>query len=171
MKRGVQVAASLAPHPAFTLTVDYLAFTLPSSSVEGVINRIGGEWSKCSGGYRGYPKSWIWNANSGIAHLGTGASRNPLEVNVDLSGGIVSAWPVEKTHGVLAWIFHLQGHLTRIDLALDDRQAAVPVDQIREAIEVGPAHNQSQKLRLDKSSPYGNRIVARDNDKHWQRRE
>lgn len=58
-------------------------------------------------------------------------------MNVDLSGGIVSAWPVEKTHGVLAWIFHLQGHLTRIDLALDDRQAAVPVDQIREAIEVG----------------------------------
>lgn len=88
VERGVQLAVSREPHPAFTLTVDYLAFTLPSTSVDGVINRIGGEWSKCSGGYRGYPKSWIWNANSGIAHLGTGASRNPLEVNVDLSGAL-----------------------------------------------------------------------------------
>lgn len=60
-----------------------------------------------------------------------------MEVNVDLSAGIVSAWPVEKTQDVLAWIFHERGHLTRIDLALDDRHAAVPLERIREAIEAG----------------------------------
>ena len=65
-----------------------------------------------------------------MGHLGTGAARKPMEVNVDLSAGIVSAWPVEKTQDVLAWIFHERGHLTRIDLALDDRHAAVPLERI-----------------------------------------
>jgi phage replication initiation protein len=42
---------------------------------------------------------------TGVAKLGTGAPRNPKEVHVDLSAGIVSQWDETKLKSMLAWIF------------------------------------------------------------------
>lgn len=137
VERGVQVAVSQTPDPAFTLTVDYLAFTLPSSSVGEVISRLHGDWVRCSGGYRGYTESWVWDVGHSTGYLNTGAVRNPREVNVDLPGEIVSTWPVEMTQTILAWILAKNGHLTRIDCALDDLRGSVPIDTVRKAIEAG----------------------------------
>src|SRR5579883_1573587 len=110
-------------HP-FTLTIDWLAFTLPKSSVEEASRTLGGDWVQSEGGFRGYPRCWIdVGSSSGVGKLGTGAPRKPQEVHVDLSAGIVSTWPLEKVQTVLAWILDQGGHLTRIDYALDDRQA------------------------------------------------
>ena len=60
----------------FTLTIDWLAFTLPSGSVKDTMEMLGGDWTKGDTGFRGYPVSWIttsapveW-ANSGPVHIG-----------------------------------------------------------------------------------------------------
>jgi hypothetical protein len=47
--------------------------------------------------------------------LGTGAHRNPNEVHVDLSDGIVSTWDEAKVRTVLAWVLGKQGYVTRMD--------------------------------------------------------
>ncbi len=122
----------------FTLTIDWLSFTIPACSPKEAFNRLGGEWRPCSRGYRGYPTSWIMDGeSSGVGRLGTGAPRKPGEISMDLSGGIVSAWSLDKLQGVLDWTLGKQGHLTRIDCALDDRQGFVPLETIRQAMDAG----------------------------------
>lgn len=124
-------------HP-FTLTVDWLAFTLPKSSVRAVSDMIGGDWVQGEGGFRGYPQCWIdVGSAGGVGKLGTGAPRKPQEVHVDLSAGIVSTWPLDQVQRALAWIFEQDGHLTRIDCALDDRRGLVSLAQVKQAIDAG----------------------------------
>ena len=78
----------------FTLTIDWLAFTLPSCSLQDTLQVLGGDWIQSESGFRRYPVSWITTGSDrGIGKLGTGAARNPLEVHVDLSAGIVAPWP------------------------------------------------------------------------------
>lgn len=122
----------------FTLTIDWLAFTLPSGSVTDTLELLGGDWTKSQTGFRGYPASWITtSASRGVGKLGTGATRAPLEVHVDLSAGIVAPWSSGKVRTVLQWILKQNGHLTRLDCALDDRNSCVPLVTIRQAIEAG----------------------------------
>lgn len=79
---------------------------------------IGGDWTKANTGFRGYPLSWITaGADHGIGKLGTGAARDPLEVHVDLSAGIVASWPHEKARSLIQWVMKKKGHLTRIERA------------------------------------------------------
>jgi phage replication initiation protein len=50
-----------------------------------------GDWSKVKGGFRGYRFVWITTSTGrGVGKLGTGVDRNPGEVHVDLSGGLVA---------------------------------------------------------------------------------
>src|SRR4249920_2253824 len=89
----------------FTLTIDWLAFTLPSGSAKDTMQMLGGDWTKSNTGFRGYPASWIAaSASRGVGKLGTDAPRAPLEVHVDLSAGIVAPWPSGKVRPVLQWI-------------------------------------------------------------------
>ena len=84
----------------FTLTIDWLAFTLPSGSVQDTMQMIEGTWTKSEVGFRGYPDSWITaGVGRGVGKLGTGASRAPREVHVDLSGGIVAPGQREGPDG------------------------------------------------------------------------
>jgi hypothetical protein len=39
----------------FTLTMDWLAFTMPDVSAQEVMRQLGGEWTKGKAGFRGYP--------------------------------------------------------------------------------------------------------------------
>lgn len=132
----------------FTLTVDWLAFTLPSGSVTDTLELIGGDWTKSPTNFRGYPVSWITvSASRGVGKLGTGATRSPLEVHVDLSAGIVAPWPSGKVRTVLQWIVKQGGHLTRLDCALDDRTSCVPLSTIRQAIEAGQCVTRADRLQ------------------------
>jgi hypothetical protein len=100
----------------FTLTIDWLAFTLPSDSTQDTMQMLGGDWTKSDTAFRGYPATWITaSANRGVGKLGTRAPRAPLEVNVDLSAGIVAPWPIGKVRTVLQWILKQDGFLTRIE--------------------------------------------------------
>jgi len=137
----------------FTQTIDWLAFTVPNATVEAIQQLVGGDWITVDDGFRGYPMQWIMKqGRQGVGKLGTGAHRNGKEVHVDLSGGIVSTWEEAKVRQVLSWIMSNDGHLTRMDLALDDREATVPVDRVRRAFEAGQAVTRSQKFQSVKST-------------------
>ena len=59
----------------FTLTIDWLAFTLPSGSVEDTMHILGGDWTKSEVGFRGYPlllaesgcRPWGWQTRDRCA--------------------------------------------------------------------------------------------------------
>ena len=56
----------------FTLTIDWLAFTLPSGSARDTMQILEGDWTKSDTGFRGYPASWITaSASRGVGKLGT----------------------------------------------------------------------------------------------------
>jgi len=131
----------------FTLTIDWLAFTLPDASTEDVFAVVGGEWTKTETGFRGYPLSWILaDGGEGVGKMGTGALRRLREVHTDLSGGIVSSWEIEKVRTLLRWIVEQKGHVTRIDCALDDRRALVPLARIKEAVQAGQVVTRAHDL-------------------------
>jgi len=113
---------------AFTLSIDWLAFTVLASRPQETMKVLGGEWSKAKGGFRGYPLSWIRSDGlHGVGKLGTNAPRRPNEIHVGLSGGLVSALTLEQIAVLLKWVHERQGHVTGIDCALDDRAATVSV--------------------------------------------
>ena len=137
----------------FTLTIDWLAFTLPSGSAQDTMQMLGGDWTKGATGFRGYPVSWITtSASRGVGKLGTRAPRTPLEVHVDLSAGIVAPWPIDKVRTVLQWILKQDGHLTRLDCALDDRNSCVPLSTIRQATEIGQCVTRANRMQSISSS-------------------
>jgi len=138
---------------AFSQTLDWLAFTIPNGTVEDTTQAVGGGWIKVEHGFRGYPVCWVTKyGRQGVGKLGTGAHRNGKEIHVDLSGGIVSNWDEATILRVLSWIFAHGGHITRMDVALDDRQATVAVDTVRQAFDAGQAVTRSQKFQAVKSS-------------------
>ena len=137
---------------AFTLTMDWLAFTLPDVSAQEVMRQIGGEWTKGKAGFRGYPLSWILTDTSrGVGMLGTGAPRQPREVHADLSAGIVSPWDLSRVRNILQWIKHHEGHVTRIDCALDDRQAVVPLQLVTQSAEMGQCISRADRVQMIRS--------------------
>lgn len=145
----------------FTLTIDWLAFTLPNTSARETMEVLGGDWTKAEGSFRRYPISWI-TASSGrrIGKLGTGALRDPREVHVDLSAGIVAPWPHDKVRAVLQWVLNNGGHLTRIDCALDDRASCVPLSTIRHAIEGGQCVTRAEQMQHIASQSIHKRTVS-----------
>jgi len=149
----------------FTLTIDWLAFTLPSGSARDTMQMLGGDWTKSETGFRGYPASWITSSTGrGVGKLGTGAPRAPLEVHVDLSAGIVAPWPTEKVRTVIQWILKRDGHLTRLDCALDDRNRCVPLVTIKQAIDAGQCVTRADRIQsissgsIHKGTPSGETI-------------
>lgn len=133
----------------FTLILDYLAFTLPSSTFEEVASVIGGSWSKIDAGYLGYPCCWVMEGDSrGVGKIGMGAPRKPQETHVNLSGGIVSEWTHELYQSVLGFIERKGGHVTRIDVALDDRGVLVPLAKVIEAIAIGQIVTRASKSQI-----------------------
>ena len=136
----------------FTLTIDWLAFTLPDVSAHDVMQMIGGDWSRGKAGFRGYPVSWILDDPSrGVGLLGTGAPRRPREVHVDLSAGIVSSWELTKVRAILQWVVQEEGHFTRVDCALDDRQPLVPLAVVIQAAETGQCITRADRVQVIRS--------------------
>ena len=133
---------------AFTLTVDWLAFTVLASNPQETMKVLGGDWGRAKGGFRGYPLSWIRSDGvQGVGKLGTNAPRRPNEIHVDLSGGLVSALTLAQIRILLKWVHEKQGHVTRIDCALDDRAGTVPMATIRQAVVDGQCVTRAAQVR------------------------
>ena len=57
----------------FLFSVEWLAFTVPSSTVEEVQQRVGGEWMELKKGFNGYPRAWLnVSTGGGSGRMGTG---------------------------------------------------------------------------------------------------
>jgi replication initiation factor len=137
---------------SFTLTIDWLAFTVPDSSPQETAHVLEADWNKGKAGFRGYPLSWIWTESQrGLGKLCTGAPRRPREVHIDLSAGIVSTWATEKARRVLHWVREKQGHVTRIDCALDDRACLVPLSTVRDAVRIGQCLTRAERMQVIES--------------------
>jgi hypothetical protein len=88
---------------SFTLTIDWLAFTVLASNPQETMRVLGGDWSKAKGGFRGYPLSWMRSDGlRGVGKLGTNAPRRPNEIHVDLSGGLASALTLDQIRTLLS---------------------------------------------------------------------
>jgi DNA relaxase NicK len=66
---------------------------------------------------------------------------------VDLSGGLASALTLDQIRTLLKWVHKQQGHVTRIDCALDNRAGTVPVATIREAVSAGQCVTRAAQVR------------------------
>ena len=98
----------------FTLTIDWLSFTVPTASARETMEFLGGDWTKANTGFRGYRFVWITTSTGrGVGKLGTGVDRNPAEVHVDLSGGLVAQWPPDKVRSVLQWVLQKKEPMKR----------------------------------------------------------
>ena len=115
----------------WTCVLGWFRFTVPDSTADEVMSRIGGEWIKDKKGFLGYRQGWLSRGNAGgLGRIGTGASWAPREVHVDLSQELISDWTYQKFHDVATWVFEKNGHFGRIDVALDDRNGVIDVDRI-----------------------------------------
>ena len=133
----------------FTVILDWLAFTVPQATVDEIGELLGGEWFETPTGFRGYPTCWLTNqGRHGVGKLGTGAPRSSKEIHVDLSAGMVSTWKESKIRTVLAWVFRRGGHITRMDVAVDDRAGLVSIAQVKQAVNAGQAVTRSQKFQV-----------------------
>ena len=109
---------------------------------------LGGDWSRAKGGFRGYPLSWVRSdGGHGVGKLGTNAHRCPNEIHMDLSGGLVSSLTLDQVQGLLKWVYAQQGHVTRIDCALDDRAGTVQMATIRQAVADGHCVTRAAEVR------------------------
>ncbi len=133
----------------FTQTIDWLAFTIPTIAVDEVIKTIGGDWFQSETGFRGYPKAQLMTqGKTGVGKLGTSAPRNPKEVHVDLSAGIVSQWDEARLKQMLRWIFDQKDHVTRIAPEFEHRRLQAPCKNIFVAHVVIGRQNQQHRVRI-----------------------
>jgi DNA relaxase NicK len=83
-------------------------------------------------------------------------------VHVDLSAGIVSQWDETKLKSILTWIFAQKGHVTRTDMAMDDREATVPIEMVRQAVEAGQVVSRSKQFKVLQSSNHRDGVRTGD---------
>ena len=113
------------------MSLGWFRFTVPDSTADEVMSRVGGEWIKDKKGFLGYRQGWLSRGPAGgLGRIGTGASWAPREVHVDLSQELISDWTYQKFQEVATWVFEQKGHFGRIDVALDDRNGVIDVDRI-----------------------------------------
>ena len=133
----------------WTCVLGWFRFTVPDSSAEEMIARVGGEWIKDKKGFLGYRQGWLSRGGSGgLGRIGTAASWAPREVHVDLSQELISDWTYQKFHDVATWVFEKQGHFGRIDVALDDRNGVIDVDRIYQSVKAGNCVSHFRQSRL-----------------------
>ncbi len=124
---------------AFAVGIDYLALTVRGVTVPEVCEQLGATPCERDKGYRGYPVSYLAFAENGaVAVLGTGAAGRPTEVHADVPASFLAGWTYARLQALARWVRD-RGHLTRLDLAFDDRLGVVTVATVRTACEQGQA--------------------------------
>ena len=134
---------------SWLITVAWLRFTVPSSTVTEMIGLVGGDWMKDKKGFQGYTEGWISRGSGGgLGRIGAKASWNPEEVHVDLSQEWIAEWPFEKYQEVAKFVNLKQGHFGRIDVAFDDREGVVDIPTLHQAVLKGQCVARFKKFRL-----------------------
>ena len=151
----------------WTCALGWFRFTVPDSTADEVMSRVGGEWIKDKKGFLGYRQGWLSRGPAGgLGRIGTGASWAPREVHVDLSQELISDWTYQQFHEVATWVFEQKGHFGRIDVALDDRNGVIDVDRIYAVGEGGQLCLPFPSVPIDFWSRCGFRPGYRPNTLH-----
>lgn len=130
----------------FTVSIDYLRFTIPSISAESVVQLFKGTFRQSSTGKYGYTRSWfLENADRGQLAIYTGKPQAPREVHVDITGGITGGWSYEFIQSVFRFVRDHKGKVGRLDIAFDDTESAVSVAMVEEAVRRGQAVKRSKQ--------------------------
>ncbi len=115
---------------------------------------LGGDWTKSDTGFRGYPASWI----TAECKPWSGQTRNwarlvlPSKSMSICPPGLSRRGRREGPHGPPMDLEARDGHLTRLDCALDDRDSCVPLSTIRQAIEAGQCVTRADRMQRISSS-------------------
>lgn len=134
---------------SWTCALGWLRFTVPISTAQEVMMLVGGDWIQDRKGFQGYSQGWFSRGTSGgFGRIGTGATRAPREVHVDLSQELLSGWTYDKFQSVTAWVLAKGGHFGRIDVALDDRSGVIDVDHIYASVQAGNCVSHFRKSQL-----------------------
>lgn len=133
----------------WTCVIGWFRFTVPTATVEEIMALVGGDWIKDQKGFQGYAQAWLSRGTTGgLGRIGTGAKRNPREVHVDLSQELLSGWTYDQFKQVSSWIVEKNGHLGRIDVALDDRSGVIDLDRIYAAVVKGQCVSHFRQSRM-----------------------
>lgn len=90
---------------AWTCLLGWFRFTVPDSTADEVMARVGGDWIKDKKGFLGYRQGWLSRGGcGGLGRIGTAASWAPREVHVDLSQELISDWTYQKFQDVARWV-------------------------------------------------------------------
>ena len=138
-----------------TLAIDHLAGTVKGSTVSEVKEFLQGEWEPWGTNWRGYQDAWKRREGEEMTIIGGNMKGRPGEVHIQLAGATCRGAGYEGLKSVAQYIEQKQGHLTRLDMAFDDRSGAVTVEQIEQAIEAGQCVTRSRDYRVEKGGRIG----------------
>ena len=83
----------------WTCVLGWFRFTVPDSTSDEVIARVGGEWIKDKKGFLGYRQGWLSRGNTGgLGRIGTAATWAPREVHVELLIGPITDQLLRQIH-------------------------------------------------------------------------
>jgi len=124
-----------------TATVDFLEFTVPQVVFYDLVGLLPGGLTARDSGWRGYQCSAL--VASGKGFVGWSPDREDMGVHVSLGGqalgifaGLDKRW--EDLAGVLSLIRdEWKGHVTRIDVAFDDKEGVLDLERMRQEVKAG----------------------------------
>jgi DNA relaxase NicK len=133
------------------MTIDHLAFTVKGSTSKEVQHLLGGDWVMRKG-WRGYANSWERREGEAVTLMGANMPGYPGQVHVQLAGAASKSMPLGAMQSLMHWVKKVkQGHVTRVDIAMDDFSGLLKVDQVEQAIEAGKMVTRSNVWSVQKS--------------------
>jgi len=134
---------------SFFVSISWLRFTVPSSTVEEILSVIGGDWMKAKKGFQGYSEAWMsTGSGGGLGRIGAKPSWNKEEVHVDLSQEWIADFPYTKFQQISEFVLRKSGHFGRVDVAFDDRQGVIDIPALHEAVKKGQCVSRFKQFRL-----------------------
>lgn len=134
----------------FQVGVDYLRFTIPNIRVDEVVQLFPGTFVQGPTSRYGYTICYGLSGADGRIFIYTGKIQTPYEVHVEVTGGITKTWSYEFLQTISQFVQQHGGHCGRFDVAFDDLESGVTVEQILEAVNQGFVVKRSRKSQIIK---------------------
>lgn len=133
------------------LTIDHLAFTVKGSTSKEVQSLLRGDWVMRKG-WRGYANSWERREGEAVTLMGANMPGCPGQVHVQLAGAASKSMPLGAIQSLMHYVKVVkQGHVTRVDIAMDDFTGLLNVDHVEQSIEQGKMVTRSKEWSVQKS--------------------
>jgi phage replication initiation protein len=95
---------------------------------------------------------WTRREGEAVTMMGAHMKGCPGQVHVQLAGGASKVMALEEVKTLMHWVkVEKQGHVTRVDIALDDHTGLFNVDEVEQAIDAGKMVTRSREYSVQKS--------------------